>query len=118
MQVLASHLPFLANRNAELAVPPLLWPVNCIKIKGHVALLSGPTVYSLYCAETLRHFKILRMRNFLNTRDRRQNLEHFTMNILLGIKMLRFYPRVKNITHGVGVKRVYRAISSESTRVQ
>ena len=118
MQVLASQLHFLANRNAGLAVPPLLWPVNCIKIKGHVALLSGPTVYSLYCAEALRHFKILRVRNFLNTRDRRQNLEHFTMNILLGIKMLRFYPRVKNITQGVGVKRVYRAISSESTRVQ
>ena len=50
MQVLASQLPFLANRNAELAVPPLFWPVNCIKIGGHVALLSGPTVYSLYCA--------------------------------------------------------------------
>ena len=45
-----SQLPFLANRNAELAVPPLFWPVNCIKIGGHVALLSGPTVYSLYCA--------------------------------------------------------------------
>ena len=49
MQVLVSQLPFLANRNAELAVPPLFWPVNCIKIGGHVALLSGPTVYSLYC---------------------------------------------------------------------
>ena len=48
MQVLASQLPFLANRNAELAVPPLFWPVNCIKIGGHVALLSGPTVYTLY----------------------------------------------------------------------
>ena len=23
--------------------------VHCIKIGGHVALLSGPTVYSLYC---------------------------------------------------------------------
>ena len=50
MQVLASQLPFLANRNAELAVPPLFWPVNCIKIGGHVALLSGRTVYTLYCA--------------------------------------------------------------------
>ena len=46
MQVLASQLPFLANRNAELAVPPLFWPDNCIKIGGHVALLSGPTVYT------------------------------------------------------------------------
>ena len=52
MQVLASQLPFLANRNAELAVPPLFWPDNCIKIGGHVVLLSGPTVYTLYCAST------------------------------------------------------------------
>ena len=49
MQALASQLPFLANRNAEQAIPPLFWPVNCIKIGGHAALLSGPTVYSLYC---------------------------------------------------------------------
>ena len=47
MQVLASQLPFLAIRNAELAVPPLFWPDNCIKIGGHVALLSGPTVYTV-----------------------------------------------------------------------
>ena len=39
MQVRASQLHFLANRNAELAVPPLFWLVNCIKIGGHVALL-------------------------------------------------------------------------------
>ena len=32
MQLLASQLSFLANRNAELAVPPLFWPVNCVKI--------------------------------------------------------------------------------------
>ena len=50
MQVMASQLPFLANRNAELAVPPLFWPDTCIKIGGHVALLSGPTVYTLYYA--------------------------------------------------------------------
>ena len=49
MQVLASQLHFLANKNAELAIPPLFWPVNCIKIEGHVALLSDPIVYSLYC---------------------------------------------------------------------
>ena len=51
MQVLASqlHIDFLANRNARLDIPPLFWPVNCIKIGGHVALLSGPTVYFLYC---------------------------------------------------------------------
>ena len=50
MQVLASQLHFLANKNAELAIWPLFWPVNCIKIRGHVALLSDPTVYFLYCA--------------------------------------------------------------------
>ena len=37
MQVLASQLPFLANRNAELAVPPLFWPDKCINTGGHVA---------------------------------------------------------------------------------
>ena len=52
MQVLASQLHFLANRDAGLAIPPLFWPVNCIKIGGRVALLSGPTVYSLYCVYT------------------------------------------------------------------
>ena len=52
MHVLASQLHFLANRNARWAIPPLFWPVNCIKIGGHVALLSGPTVYSLYCDST------------------------------------------------------------------
>ena len=50
MQVLASQLQFLANKNAELAIPPLFWPVNCIKIGGHVALLNDPAVYSLYYA--------------------------------------------------------------------
>ena len=49
MQVLAYQLHFLPNRNAELAIPPLFWPVNCIKIGRHVALLSDRTVYSLYC---------------------------------------------------------------------
>ena len=50
MQVLASQLHSLANKNAELAILPLFWPVNCIKIGEHVALLSDPAVYSLYCA--------------------------------------------------------------------
>ena len=68
--ILASQLPFLANRNAELAVPPLVWPVNCIKIGGHVVLLSGPTVYTLYCAHGLSSksskSKIFRGRKRLN----------------------------------------------------
>ena len=54
MQALASQLPFLANTNAELAVPPLFWPDKCIKIGGHVALLSGSTVYTLYCDQVLK----------------------------------------------------------------
>ena len=38
IHVLASQLHFLANRNAEQVAPSLLWPVNCIKIGGDVAL--------------------------------------------------------------------------------
>ena len=49
MQFLVSQLHFLTNRNAELAIPPLFWPVNCRKIWGHLALLSDLTVYSLCC---------------------------------------------------------------------
>ena len=40
----------VANRNAELAVPLLFWSDHGIKVGGNVALLSGPTVYSLYTA--------------------------------------------------------------------
>ena len=54
MQVLASQLHFLANRNARLAIPPSFWPVNYIKIEGDVALPSGPTVHSLYCGLAAR----------------------------------------------------------------
>ena len=51
MQVLASQLHFLATSNVGLAIPSLFWQVNCIKIEDlYVALLSGPTQYSLYCA--------------------------------------------------------------------
>ena len=36
VQILASQLHFLGNNNAELAaVPPILWPVNCIDVGGH-----------------------------------------------------------------------------------
>ena len=49
-QVLASQLHFLANKNACLTVPPLLWPVNCIDIGGHVELPSGPIVHPLFRA--------------------------------------------------------------------
>ena len=70
MQVLASQLPFLANRNAELAVPPLLWPVNCITIGGHVALSRGPTVYSLYCANELYYCNLLNDESIQKTNNK------------------------------------------------
>ena len=41
MQVPASQLPFLANRNAKL-----FWPVICIKIGGDVAHVYGKFKYS------------------------------------------------------------------------
>ena len=41
-------IAFFADENAELAVPPLFWPVNCINIGGQVALPTSPTFYSLY----------------------------------------------------------------------
>ena len=53
MRVLASQLHFLTDRNADLTVPPLLWPVDIIKIGVHVEQPSGPTVHSLYCASDL-----------------------------------------------------------------
>ena len=68
MQVLASQLPFLANRNAELAVPPLFWPDNCIKIGGHVALLSSPTVYTLYCDADMSYRNV--ECRYMNTQQR------------------------------------------------
>ena len=49
-----SQLPSLTNRNVELAAPPLFWPVNCIKIGGHVALVTVPSVYFLYCDKSLQ----------------------------------------------------------------
>ena len=39
MQILSRQLNFLANRKAD--------SVNCIKIEGHVALPSSPTLSSL-----------------------------------------------------------------------
>ena len=54
MHVLSTQLHFLVNTKTELAVPPLLWPVNCIKISEHVALLSGRAVCSLYRYDTNR----------------------------------------------------------------
>ena len=45
-------IAFLANRNAELAVPPLFWPVNGIKIGEHAGLMTDPTVSLLDCDYT------------------------------------------------------------------
>ena len=44
------QLHFLTNKNTELTVRYYLLKMNCIKIGGLVALLSGPNVYSLYCS--------------------------------------------------------------------
>ena len=44
MQVLANQLYFLAIKNAEPAIPPLIWSVTYTEIGEHVALLSGSTV--------------------------------------------------------------------------
>ena len=65
MQVLASQLHFLANRNAELAVPPLFWPVNSIKIGEHVALRSCPSIYFLFYDHTVMNTTIPDWRIFL-----------------------------------------------------
>ena len=40
MQVLASEMSFLMNRN-DLPVPLLFWPVNCIKTGGKYFISPG-----------------------------------------------------------------------------
>ena len=57
MQVLASQFPFMVNRNAELALPPLFWPGNCIKIGGACCTAEWP-----YC---LSPILCLRLENML-----------------------------------------------------
>ena len=42
IQVLASQLHFVGNRNAKQDVLPLFWPENHIKIRGHVAAIKWP----------------------------------------------------------------------------
>ena len=49
MQALASQLHFLTNRNAELAVPPLLWPVNYIKNRGTCGTAEWPYFFAGLC---------------------------------------------------------------------
>ena len=46
--VFCISLHFLAKRDDELAFPPLFWSVSCIKIGGHVALLSCLSIYFLF----------------------------------------------------------------------
>ena len=58
MQVLTSQLHFLASRGGELAVLLLFWPVDCIKIGGHVALLICPSIYLLFYADVLLFFQV------------------------------------------------------------
>ena len=50
MQVLASQLHFLANRNADLFTNTLARQMH--KIEGHVELPSNSSVHSLYCGIT------------------------------------------------------------------
>lgn len=49
LQAVARQLHFLANRNAELAVPQSFWPKNGIQIGGRIALLRDCCVYLLFC---------------------------------------------------------------------
>ena len=69
MQVLTRQLHFLASRNAGMAIPPLFWPVNCIKIGGHVALLSVPTVHSLHCVAIKKNYLFFTSLGFLCSLD-------------------------------------------------
>ena len=39
---------FWPIESLNMAVPPFLWPINCLKIGGHDELLSGPAVYALH----------------------------------------------------------------------
>ena len=50
MRVLASQLPFQANKNAEIGCFAIILASQWHKNRGHAGLLSGCTVYSLYCA--------------------------------------------------------------------
>lgn len=56
MQFLSSQLPFLVHKSAELAPltgsPVVILTSKLHKNRGLVTLLSGPTLYSLYCAYT------------------------------------------------------------------
>ena len=111
MQVLASQLPFLGNRNAELAVPPLFWPVNCIKIGGHVALLSGPTVYTLYCDQTLKPKIIQILKNKENNTD-----SSLTVLISRGCDHVRLTFSRESIFHWIHGIIVYPILKSLSKR--
>ena len=125
MQVLASQLHFLANRNAGLAIPPLFWPVNCIKIGGHVVLLSCPTVDSLYCASTnkgkrreRKHiFKVLRDNGypskFIKSYDKKRK-QRLSINTNADYSPSNFVvlPYIKGVT-----EKIYRAIKKENVKV-
>ena len=79
MQVLASQLHFLANKNAELTIPPLFWPVNCIKIGGRVALLSDPTVYSQYCGMVMKDINLQEIKSDFNSKMLNFNYQSLNM---------------------------------------
>ena len=86
MQVLASQLHFLANRNAELADPPLSWPVNCIKIGGHVALLS---LFPIVCFKSEGITVVYIREEFTFSGDRISQSEFLTTPRWLSLTFLR-----------------------------
>ena len=51
--VAASQLHFVANESAELAGRSRWAAWVCMGIQHHIALLSEPTVYSLYCGNVV-----------------------------------------------------------------
>ena len=98
MQVLASQLPFLANRNAELAVPPLFWPVNCIKIRRNVALLSGPTVYSIYCVMSSLESRQCLHQSQVNVKTRVKSMSSLESRQCLHQSQVNVFTRVKSMS--------------------
>ena len=97
-QVLASQLYFLANRNAGLAIPPLFWPVNCIIIGGHIALLSGPTA----CLFPILCLKLTRLKYTTSHESQEFQVEfllvdmlHDSPSLLLRFKKILYTSRLK-----------------------
>ena len=59
MQVLASQSLFLTYRKDEIAVPPLFWLVNSVKIGGHIESLSGPLFIPYTVSELVTSYYVV-----------------------------------------------------------